>query len=389
MEIFEKAERLGKLPPYLFKEIDRKKAEVEAKGVDIIDLGVGDPDIPTPPHIIEALKKAADNPANHRYPSYSGMGDFKDVVARWYQKRFGVELDPGSEVVSLIGSKEGIAHLPLAFINPGDVALVPTPAYPVYHIGTMFAGGEPFFMPLMEDNNFLPDLDSIPADMADRARVMFINYPNNPTSATADLEFFDRVVEFAKKHGVIVCHDAAYTEMSFDGYQAPSFLEAEGAKEVGLEIHSLSKTYNMTGWRIGFGVGNRMAIEALGAIKSNIDSGVFQAVQFAGIEAIEGDQACVTQMREVYTGRRDLMVEGLKKAGFEIEPPKATFYLWVKVPEGYTSARIATRLLEEAGLVVTPGNGFGEPGEGYFRIALTQNKERLAEAIDRIKAIQL
>jgi LL-diaminopimelate aminotransferase len=244
-------------------------------------------------------------------------------------------------------------------------------------------------MPLVEKNNFLPDLDAIPDDVAARARLLFLNYPNNPTAATADHDFFRRVVAFAKKHGIIVCHDAAYTEMSFDGYEAPSFLEVDGAMDVGLEIHSLSKTYNMTGWRIGFGVGNRKAIEALGTIKSNIDSGVFQAIQFAGIEALEGDQACVRDMRDVYTGRRDLMVGGLKDAGFEIEPPKATFYLWVKVPRGNTSARMATLLLEEAGLVVTPGNGFGEPGEGYFRIALTQKKERLQEAIDRIKAVGL
>jgi LL-diaminopimelate aminotransferase len=387
MKLFEKAERLEKLPPYLFKEIDRKKAEVKSRGVDIIDLGVGDPDLPTPAHIIEALKKAADDPSNHRYPSYSGMGDFKDTVAGWYERRFGVELDPASQVVSLIGSKEGIAHLPLAFINPGDVALVPTPAYPVYNIGTLFAGGESYFMPLVEENDFLPDLGAIPEDVARKARLLFINYPNNPTAATADLDFFSRVVDFAKRHEIIVCHDAAYTEMSFDGYKAPSFLEVEGAMEVGLEIHSLSKTYNMTGWRIGFGVGNRNAIEALGTIKSNIDSGVFQAVQYAGIEALEGDQSCVEGMRDVYTKRRDLMVDGLGKAGFEIKPPKATFYLWVKVPERYTSAQMATRFLDEAGLVVTPGNGFGEPGEGYFRIALTQKRERLEEAIERITAM--
>ncbi|MBW2118453.1 MAG: LL-diaminopimelate aminotransferase [Deltaproteobacteria bacterium] len=389
MEMFEKAERLKKLPPYLFKEIDRKKAEVMARGVDIIDLGVGDPDLPTPPHIIEALKKAVNDPANHRYPSYSGMGGFKETVAQWYGERFGVDLDPQAEVVSLIGSKEGIAHFPLAFINPGDVALVPTPAYPVYNIATLFAGGESFFMPLLSENRFLPDLDAIPDEIAFRARVMFINYPNNPTSAVADPEFFSRVVEFAKKNGIIVCHDAAYTEMAFDGYRPHSFLEIEGAKEVGVEFHSLSKTYNMTGWRIGFAVGNRKAIEGLGAIKSNIDSGVFQAVQMAGIEAIRGDQSCVTEMVGVYARRRDLMVQGLADAGFEVESPKATFYLWVKVPEGYTSSGLTTRLLEDTGLVVTPGNGFGEPGEGFFRIALTRKRKRLSEAIERIKAISL
>ena len=389
MNIFEKAERLKKLPPYLFKEIDRKKSEVRARGVDIIDLGIGDPDLPTPPHIIEALKKAAEDPGNHRYPSYSGMGDFKEAVAKWYQERFGVELDPDTEVVSLIGSKEGIAHFPLAFVNPGDVALVPAPAYPVYHIATMFAGGESYFMPLLSENRFLPDLNAIPDEITSRARIMFINYPNNPTSAVADLEFFRKVVEFARDNNILVCHDAAYTEMAFDGYRPPSFLAADGAKEVGIEFHSLSKTYNMTGWRIGFAVGNREAIDGLGAIKSNIDSGVFQAVQMAGIEAIRGDQSCVRDMVQVYSRRRDLMVKGLQDVGFEVESPRATFYLWIKVPEGYTSADLTERLLEDAGLVVTPGNGFGEPGEGYFRIALTQKRERLAEAVQRLKALSL
>ena len=389
MSIFEKAERLKNLPPYLFKEIDRKKSEVRARGVDIIDLGIGDPDLPTPPHIIEALKKAAEDPGNHRYPSYSGMGEFKEAVAKWYQERFGVELDPDTEVVSLIGSKEGIAHFPLAFVNPGDVALVPAPAYPVYHIATMFAGGESYFMPLLSENRFLPDLNAIPDKIITRARIMFINYPNNPTSAVADLEFFRKVVEFARNNNILVCHDAAYTEMAFDGYRPPSFLAADGAKEVGIEFHSLSKTYNMTGWRIGFAVGNREAIDGLGAIKSNIDSGVFQAVQMAGIEAIRGDQSCVRDMVQVYSRRRDLMVKGLQDVGFEVESPRATFYLWIKVPEGYTSADLTERLLEDAGLVVTPGNGFGEPGEGYFRIALTQKRERLAEAVQRLKALSL
>ena len=389
MNIFERAERLKKLPPYLFKEIDRKKTEVRSRGVDIIDLGIGDPDLPTPPHIIEALKKAAADSTNHRYPSYSGMGDFKKTVAEWYGKRFGVELDPDTEVISLIGSKEGIAHFPLAFVNPGDVALVPAPAYPVYHNATMFAGGESHFMPLLSENRFLPDLTAIPDKIISRARVMFINYPNNPTSAVADLDFFREVAEFAKDNNILVCHDAAYTEMAFDGYRPPSFLAAEGAKEVGIEFHSLSKTYNMTGWRIGFAVGNREAIDGLGAIKSNIDSGVFQAVQMAGVAAMRGDQTCVSHMVQVYSRRRDLMIKGLQDVGFEVETPKATFYLWIKVPEGYTSSQLTERVLEDAGLVVTPGNGFGEPGEGYFRIALTQKRERLSEAVQRLKALSL
>ncbi|MBW2023020.1 MAG: LL-diaminopimelate aminotransferase [Deltaproteobacteria bacterium] len=388
-ELFERAERLQKLPPYLFKAIDEKKAEVRARGVDIIDLGVGDPDIPTPPHIVEELKRAAEDPANHKYPSYSGMMEYRETVAEWYKNRFGVALDPHKEVVSLIGSKEGIAHFPLAFVNPGEVVLVPSPAYPVYGISTLFAGGEPYVMALREENDFLPDLESIPPEVLGKAKVMFINYPNNPTSATVEKEFFERVVDFAKKNEVIVCHDAAYTEMAFDGYRPPSFLEVEGAKDVGIEFHSLSKTYNMTGWRIGFAVGNSEAVGGLGAIKTNIDSGAFQAVQLAAIKALTGPQDCVEEMRNIYKERRDLMVQGLNEVGLQVNKPKATFYLWVKVPEGYTSAEITTRLIEEAGVVVTPGNGFGEPGEGYFRIALTQNKERLAAALDRINKMEL
>jgi len=384
----DRSERLKNLPPYLFREIDRKKGEVIAKGVDIIDLGVGDPDIPTPDLIVEVMRKATGDPANHRYPSYSGMNDFKYATAEWYMDRFGVKLDPEKEVLSLIGSKEGIAHLPLAFIDPGDVSIVPSPAYPVYNIATMFAGGESYFMPLTSGNDFLPDLDAIPQGIVDRAKLLFINYPNNPTAAVAEIDFFNRVVEFAKKYRILVCHDAAYTEMAFDGYRPPSFLEADGAKEVGIEIHSLSKTFNMTGWRIGFAVGNREAVEGLGAIKSNIDSGVFQAVQIASIEALRNYRSLVGDIMKIYSGRRDLMIKGLKEAGFEVETPKATFYLWVSVPDGYTSAQLADRLLD-VGVVVTPGNGFGEPGEGYFRMALTQKHDRLAEAVERIKKVRL
>ena len=289
-------------------------------------------------------------------------------------------------MISLIGSKEGIAHLPLAFIDPGDVALVPSPAYPVYNIGTIFAGGESYFMPLIEENNYLPDLNSIPEDVAKRAKIMFLNYPNNPTSAVASREFFEKVVSFAKEYQILVCHDAAYTEMAFDGYSPPSFLEVEGAKDVGIEFHSLSKTFNMTGWRIGFAVGNKQVIEALGAIKSNIDSGVFQAIQMAGLEALNGDPSCIKEMQSIYERRRDIMVDGLRDAGFELDKPKATFYLWVKVPKGYTSTEM-TKLCLEKGVVVTPGNGFGSPGEGYVRMALTQGEDRLMEAISRIKSI--
>jgi LL-diaminopimelate aminotransferase len=384
MTTFERAERLLQLPPYLFKEIDRKKAEVRARGVDIIDLGVGDPDLPTPDFIIDAMNKATKDPANHQYPSYSGMGMFKEVVAQWYKERFDVDLDPGKEVITLIGSKEGIAHFPLAFVNPGDISLVPSPAYPVYNIATLFAGGKSYFMPLLGKNQFLPDLDNLPEDIVKKARLMFLNYPNNPTAAVADQTFFEKVVAFAKKHGILVCHDAAYTEMAFDGYRPLSFLQIPGAKDVGIEFHSLSKTFNMTGWRIGFAVGNQEAVEGLGAIKSNIDSGAFQAVQMAGIEALRSDPSFIQEIMMVYARRRDLMVQGLRDAGFTLETPKATFYLWVKVPVGYSSTDLAARLLEK-GVVVTPGNGFGKPGEGYFRIALTQKRDRLSEAIERIK----
>jgi LL-diaminopimelate aminotransferase len=383
----EKAERLKQLPPYLFQEIDRLKAELAAKGVDVINLGVGDPDLPTPQHIIRELQTAAENPVNHQYPSYSGMNDFKGAVARWYKKRFGVELDPASEVLTLIGSKEGIAHLPLAFINPGDVALIPTPAYPVYGIATLFAGGESFFMPLVHENRFLPDLDAIPPDVARKAKLMFINYPNNPTGATAEKDFYEKVVDFARKYDIIVCHDAAYTEMGFDGYRPMSFLEVEGAKEVGIEFHSLSKTYNMTGWRLGFAVGNAEVLSGLGQIKSNIDSGAFNAIQWAGIVALESDQTCVAEMQNICRERRDVLIEGLRKAGLNPDVPKATFYVWCPVPKGYTSKEFSSLLLQKAGIVTTPGSGFGAPGEGYIRMALTVPKERIEEAVRRIQKL--
>ncbi|MBU2548420.1 MAG: LL-diaminopimelate aminotransferase [Proteobacteria bacterium] len=382
------AERLEKLPPYLFKEIDRMKAEVQAKGVDIIDLGVGDPDRPTPPHIIDRLQKAALDPANHQYPSYTGMNDFRRSVAAWYERRFGVKLDALNEVVTLIGSKEGIAHIPLAFIDPGDVALVPEPAYPVYHIGTLFAGGQSFFMPLLEANGFLPDLDAVPAGTAAKARLLFVNYPNNPTGATAGLDFYEKVVAFARKHEIIVVSDAAYSEVSLGGYEAPSILQVPGAMDVAVEVHSLSKTYNMTGWRIGWAAGRAEVVDGLGRIKSNIDSGAFQAVQWAGIEAIDGDQTCVADMRALYQERMNVLVEGLKEAGLEPKSPRATFYLWVRVPAGQTSAGFTARLLGEGGIVCTPGNGFGPSGEGYVRFALCQEVDRLREAVERIKALK-
>jgi LL-diaminopimelate aminotransferase len=387
MIMIEQADRLKQLPPYLFAELDRKKAEARSRGVDVIDLGVGDPDLPTPDNIIKKLAEAAREPRYHRYPSYTGMNEFRKAVSRWYKKRAGVELEPTQEVVSLIGSKEGIAHIPLAFINPGDVVLVPSPAYPVYAIATMFAGGIPYEMPLLKENGFLPDLDLIPADILDKAKMMFLNYPNNPTAALATKDFFRTVINFAEQHNIMVCHDFAYSEMAFDSYVPPSFLEVPGAMDVGIEFHSLSKTYNMTGWRIGWAAGNSKIISGLGRIKSNIDSGIFEAIQVAGIEALEGDQECLAEMREIYTTRRDVLVEGLQKLGINVEPPKATFYVWFAVPQGYNSASFAALLLEKSGIVATPGNGFGAPGEGYVRMALTVSKDRLAEAVDRIAKV--
>ena len=380
----EYAERIKQLPPYLFAAIDAKKSEVQAQGVDVIDLGVGDPDMPTPAHIVASLKIAAEKPENHQYPSYVGMPSFRQAAAGWFGRRFGVEFDPATEVVSMIGSKEGIAHMPLAFVDPGDYVLVPDPGYPVYAIATTFAGGTPYKMPLKVENGFLPDLDVIPADIAAKAKLMFINYPNNPTGAVADYDFFAKVVEFAARHNIIVCHDSAYTELAYGDCKPMSFLEVPGAKEVGIEFHSLSKTYNMTGWRIGFAIGNAKIVQGLGKVKTNIDSGAFQAIQEAAITALSSDQQCVREMCEIYRKRRDMMVDFLKKAGFTLTAPQATFYLWIDNPAGMTSAEVSTMFLEKAGVVVTPGSGFGDAGEGYFRISLTVPEARLNEAGERI-----
>jgi len=385
MSTVELAGRVKNLPPYLFARIDSMKREALEKGVDLIDLSIGDPDTPTPLHIVDAMKNALDKPKNHRYPSSEGMLGFREAVAVWYSRRFNVSLNPRGEVISLIGSKEGIGHLPLAFIDPGDVVLVPSPGYPVYAIGTLFAGGESVEMPLVEKNGFLPDLDAIDEATLKRAKLMFLNYPNNPTSATVGMDFFDRVVDFAKKHDIIVCHDAAYSEMYYDGVKPPSFLEAKGAKGVGIEIHSLSKTYNMTGWRLGFAVGNKDIVGGLAKIKSNLDSGAFDAIQEAGITALETGDDVLAPMREMYQARRDALYDGLKAAGLELEKPKATFYLWAKVPDGIDSSAFTGRLLERAGVLTTPGNGFGDPGEGYVRFALTVPVERIQEAVERIK----
>ena len=384
----EKAKRIDQIPPYLFAEIDKKKEEMRQKGMDLIDLGIGDPDLPTPKPIIERLKKAAEDPRNHRYPSYEGMIEFRTAVAKWYERRFGITLNPKTEVLSLIGSKEGIAHIPLAFVNPGDYVLVPSPGYPVFRVSTLFAGGTPYFLPLRKETRFLPNLSEIPKGVAEKAKLLFINYPNNPTSAIAEKSFFEEVVAFAERYQIIVCHDAAYSEIAFDGYQPLSFLGANGGKEVGIEFHSLSKTFNMTGWRIGFVVGHSEIIAGLGRVKTNIDSGLFQAIQEAGTEALNHFDTPLPEIIEIYERRRNVMVEGLQGIGLEVEKPKATFYLWIQVPKGYTSAQFATLLLEQAGIVGTPGNGFGEAGEGYIRMALTVDEKRLNEAIERLKRIK-
>jgi LL-diaminopimelate aminotransferase len=384
----EKAKRVEEIPPYLFAEIDRKKAEMRRKGMDLIDLGIGDPDIPTPQPIIERLKKAAENPKHHRYPSYEGMIEFRTAVAQWYQKRFGVTLDAATEVLSLIGSKEGIAHIPLAFVNPGDTVLVPSPGYPVYRVSTLFAGGTPYFLPLRKEARFLPNLSEIPRSVAEKSKLLFINYPNNPTAAVAEKSFFEEVVAFARRYQVIVCHDAAYSEVAFDGYRPVSFMEVEGAKEVGIEFHSLSKTFNMTGWRIGFAVGCAEIVSALGRIKENIDSGLFQAIQEAGIEALHRFETPLTEIIKIYESRRNLMVRGLRELGWELEQPKASFYLWIRVPGKQTSSQFAALLLEKAGIVATPGNGFGDAGEGYIRMALTVDESRLKEALERLKKLR-
>jgi len=379
------AERLKKVPPYLFVEIDRLKNEKLKKGADIIDLGIGDPDLPTPSEIVEVAKKALENSAFHRYPSSQGSEFFRKACANYMKRRFGVEFDPETEVSALIGSKEGIAHFPLAFVNPGDVVLCPEPAYPVYHLGTLFAGGEPYYLPLLWENNFFPDLGSIPKEVIKRAKILWINYPNNPTGAVATKDFFAEAVSFAKRYGLILAHDAAYVEMYFEE-PALSIFEVDGARDVAIEFHSLSKTFCMTGWRIGFAVGRKELVQGLAKLKSNIDSGVFTAIQYAGAYALDNLERIVPPLRAVFKERRDYLAKALHELGFELRIPQATFYLWVKVPKGFTSTDFCRKLLEELDIVVTPGNGFGPSGEGYFRIALTVGVDTLKRAVERLSS---
>ncbi|HVM34381.1 MAG TPA: LL-diaminopimelate aminotransferase [Actinomycetota bacterium] len=379
------AVRIEKLPPYLFAELDRKIAEKRAAGVEVISFGVGDPDLPSPPHVIDALCDAARDPGTHRYPSYTGMPEFRNSIAGWYERRFGVSLDPDDEIQPLVGSKEGIFHLPVAFIDPGDVALVPDPGYPVYATGTILAGGAPLLLPLGADNGFVPDLDSVPSESLERARVLWLNYPNNPTSACVELDFFRYAVDFCNTHGILLCHDAAYTEVTYNGYRAPSVLEVDGAMECAVEFHSLSKTYNMTGWRIGWVAGAPAAIEAMKRLKTNIDSGIFDAVQRAGIAAVDGPQDHLEATIERYRIRRDLLCDALASIGLKVDPPRGSIYVWTPVPDGHTSESFATHLLDEVGVVVAPGTGYGPSGEGFVRFSLTVSDEQLEEGVERLR----
>ncbi|WP_287152804.1 LL-diaminopimelate aminotransferase [Candidatus Solincola tengchongensis] len=379
------SDRLENLPPYPFAEIDRRMEELGREGVRLINFGIGDPDLPTPQHVVEELRFQAARPENHRYPSYQGMKRFREAAASWFMRRFGVELDPDREVLTLIGSKEGIAHLPLACLNPGEAALVPDPGYPVYRTSVILSGGIPVDLPLSEEDGFLPDLDSVEGAVWDRARMMFINYPNNPTSAVADLSFFEKAVYYARRHEVLLAHDNAYSEITYDGYRAPSLLEVPGAREWGLEFHSLSKTYNMTGWRLGFAVGGERVVAALGKVKTNVDSGVFNAIQLAGVAALEGPQDCVEHNRNVYRRRRDELVNALRLLGWKVEPPRATLYVWMRVPEGHTSGSFTRELLERARVVVVPGAAYGSRGEGYVRFSLTLPDDELREGVRRIR----
>jgi LL-diaminopimelate aminotransferase len=381
------AQRIAELPPYLFAEIDRKIDDAVARGADVISFGVGDPDLPTAPHVVEALIEGAQDSATHRYPSYTGLPELRSAIASWYRRRFSVTLDADSEVQPLVGSKEGIFHLPVAFIDPGDAALVPDPGYPVYEVGTLMCGGTVIPMPLAESNGFKPDFEGLAGSDLSRARVLWLNYPSNPTAACADADFFTEAVDFARAHDLLLAHDAAYTEITYDGYVAPSVLQAPGAMECAVEFHSLSKTYNMTGWRIGWVCGAPQAVEAIKRLKTNIDSGIFEAVQRAGIAALEGPQENVAATVERYRRRRDLLCDGLKSMGVVVEPPRGSIYVWVPVPEGHTSESFTAFLLEEAALVVAPGNGYGPSGEGFVRFSLTLDDERLEEGVERLRGI--
>ena len=378
------AKRVASLPPYLFVEISKKIAEKRAQGIDVITFGIGDPDRPTPAHILQSLHTAVDDPANHRYPESEGLPDLRRAIARWMERRFSLTLDPDTEILPLIGAKEGIAHLPFCYIDPGDVALVPDPGYPVYAIGTMLAGGTSHFLPLTEANGWLPDLSAVSDAVAARAKLLWLNYPNNPTGAVAPPAFFAEAAVYGREHDILVCHDNPYSDVVYDGYEAPAFLQAPGAREVGLEFFSFSKSFNMSGWRIAWVAGHADHIDALMTVKSNIDSGIPQAIQRMGIAALDGDQRVMATNNAVLQQRRDRVVAALQQLGLQVTPPKASLYVWAHVPEGMTSVDFATRLLEDKAVVVTPGVGYGELGEGYVRLSLTTPDEQLDEGLRRI-----
>lgn len=379
------AQRVQQLPPYLFARISELIAAKRAEGVDVISFGIGDPDLPTPDYLLDRLAEASRDPANHRYPESDGLPELRQAIARWYRTRHGVELDPDAEVVPLIGSKEGIGHLPLCLIDPGDVSLITDPGYPVYEIGTMFAGGETVKLRLSEEDGWLPRLDEVPADVASRARILWLNYPNNPTGAVAPASFFESAVAWAREHDVVIAHDLAYADVTFDGYVAPSILAVDGAREVAIEFNSLSKSFNMTGWRIAMAVGNADVIDALTRVKTNLDSGIPQAIQQMAITALDDPRDSITSHNAIYARRRDRAVEVLRELGLRVEPPKASLYVWARLPEGESSsADFAARLIEATGVVVTPGASYGDAGEGYIRISLTLPDEQLETGLDRL-----
>ena len=380
------SDRLGKLAPYPFVEISRIIAEKRAAGADVVTFGIGDPDIPTPQPIIDRLLTASQHAPNHRYPETDGLPEMRRAIAEWYEKRFSVKLDPDKEVLPLIGAKEGIGHAAFCFLDPGDIALVPDPAYPVYGVGTMFAGAESHIMPLYERNGWLPELDAIPSDVARAAKVMWLNYPNNPTSAVATQEDFASAIAFCNENDIALLHDAAYSEVGYEGYQASSFLQVDGSKAIGIEFHSLSKTYNMTGWRIGMAVGNADMIRALFQVKANLDSGVPQAVQEMAMEALTGPQDCVADNVKIYQQRRDRVVKAVRSLGMDVAVPQASLYIWAKIPEEYTSAKMAQLLLENLDIVVTPGSSYGKYGEGYIRLSLTTPDEQVEKGCQRLES---
>ncbi|MFJ8256452.1 LL-diaminopimelate aminotransferase [Peribacillus asahii] len=379
------SDRVGQIPPYLFAEINKKKAAMIKSGVDVIDLGIGDPDLSTPEHIVEKLMEEIQNPLNFKYPSFIGCEEFRQAVADFYERQYGVRLDPDTEVLALIGSKEGIAHLVPSLIDPGDTVLIPDPSYPVYRMATHLANGHSYSMPLKYENNFEPDFNSIPKEILKRSKLMFLNYPSNPTAATVDQTFFERAVSFAHEHQIPIAHDSAYNMVTFDDYKAPSILQAHGAKEIAVEFGSLSKSYNMTGWRIGYVVGNKDIIKSLSILKSNVDTGQFTAIQKAAAFALNSDQSCISRHNQIYQERMKAMLDGLSTIGVHVNPPKGSFFIWAPVPEGYTSTEFVTEVLEKTGVIVTPGNAFGPAGEGYFRVSLSVPTQRLYEAVKRIK----